>query len=175
VAAVSERENSRPTPDPTVLTTEQLERAIENVTKLLESRIKAVDDGCTLRFETVKGQFVLVERQRVEQKEDTTRAVEAAFSAAKEGITLQTTASERAITKSETAMLEQLKQLGANFKTEIKGVTDGLGEVKDRVSKIESLKQGGKEQLAAIYALAGFLVALLVIGGVLAASGAFGK
>jgi hypothetical protein len=96
-----ETPDQRPTPDPTILTTEQLLREVENATKLMESQIENVDAMCKQRFEQVKEQFALVEGQRVEQKRDTQDAVDAAFSASKEAVKEQTSASDRAIAKSE--------------------------------------------------------------------------
>jgi uncharacterized phage infection (PIP) family protein YhgE len=140
-----ETSDQRPTPDPTILTTEQLLREVENATKLMESQIENVDAMCKQRFEQVKEQFALVEGQRVEQKRDTQDAVDAAFSASKEAVKEQTSASDRAIAKSEASMLEQLKQLSTTFSQQIKAVTDTVGDLKERVQAIESVKQGRVE------------------------------
>jgi len=170
-----EAPESKPTPDPTVLTTEQLLREVDRVKELMQAEIKGLSDVSVEKFDSVETQFTLVERQRVEQKKDTKDAVDAALAAAKEAVKEQTTASGLSITKSETATAEQLKQLTVTFTTAINGVTVSFNDLKTRVERIENLKQGGREQLAGIYTVLGIIVALLVIGGVLAASGVFAK
>lgn len=143
----------------------------EHVETLLHGNAAISDE----KFRSVETTLNLVERQRVEQKKDTKDAVDAALQAAKEAVKEQTTASERAIAKSEAATNKQLEQLNVTFATAIKGVTDLLNDTKDRIAKVETLKQGGKDTISGIYAFAGFLVALLVIGGFLAAAGVFSR
>jgi ABC-type transporter MlaC component len=128
--------------DPTILTTEQLLREVANAVLLLESKIAGKEEVTAERLSSVETQFSLIERQRVEQKADTEKAVQAALSAAKEAVKEQTAASDKSITKSETATAEQLRQLTVTFDTAIKGLTDILSDTKDRVGKIESRKEG---------------------------------
>jgi chemotaxis protein histidine kinase CheA len=141
-----------PRPDPTLLTTEQLRREIAGVEKALDafrelydSKIESQSDIIGERFRSVDKQLVLVERQRVEQKEDTKAAVDAALTAQKEAVKEQTTASERAIAKSEAATTKQLDQQALTFRTAIEGLTDLVNDVKERVGKLESIKQGSVE------------------------------
>ena len=168
--------DTKPTPDPTVLTTEALQREVEAVkdlinitgdrfhTEIVQAR-DAHEESVRQRFIAVEREFELTERYRVEQKKDTKDAVDAALAAAKEAVREQTLASEKSILKSETATSEQLRQLTVTFTTAIAGVNDKFDDLKDRVNRIEGLKQGGKEAYAAIYAFAGFIVALIIIGG----------
>ena len=166
-------DTTKPTPDPTVLTTEQLLREVDRVKELMTSELRGLASVIEERFGSVGTQFDLVERQRVEQKKDTKDAVDAALAAAKEAVKEQTTASGMSIAKSETATSEQLKQLNVTFTTAILGVNDKFDDLKERVGRIENIKVGGKEQLASVYALAGFLGTALVIVTVLAANGVF--
>jgi hypothetical protein len=178
-------EEGKPTPDPTILTTEQLLREIDRLEKLMfaqvgglkdliEEKLSSVDSQFELwdngrveqstatkclinekvqglsaildeKLISVRTQFDLIERQRVEQKKDTKDAVDAALAAAKEAVKEQTTASDRSITKSETATSEQLKQLSATFGTATAGLGDVIADVKERVGKIESMKLGALE------------------------------
>lgn len=136
---------NKPTPDPTVLTTEQLLREAEWVNKLVDSKLGGIESVFDEKFSSVKEQFALVERQRVEQKKDTKDAVDAAFSAAKEAVKEQTAASDKSISKSETATTEQLKQLAQTITAAQKGTDDAISELKARVGKIEDVKQGAVE------------------------------
>jgi hypothetical protein len=182
-----------PVPDPSKLTTDQLHNEISNLKELLLSRINSIEHAIsnmpveveklivhlkeivTERFRSVERQLSQVEEQRVEQKLDTKAAVDAALTAQKEAVKEQTLASGLSIAKSEMATSEQLKQLNVTFTTAITGVLSSLNDLKERVGRIESIKQGGKEALFAVYALAGFILTLLVIGGILAAAGVFHK
>lgn len=164
---------SKPTPDPTILTTEQLLREVGGAQRFNRAQDDAMRDLLDEKFQSVQTQLSLVERQRVEQKNDTKAAVDAALAAAKEAVKEQTTAFGLATAKSETATAEQLKQLTVTFTTAISGVTNQLGDLKTRVERIENLKQGGRDQVAAIYAFVGFLVAIITLGAVIAATGGF--
>jgi hypothetical protein len=168
---------SVPVPDPTALTTENLRREILGLRELLESK-SAGDLALVLeKFLKVEQQFELVERQRVEQKKDTKDAVDAALTAQKEAVKEQTTASERAIAKSETGTNKQLEQLAENFRTENSGLRVTIDDLKDRVRGIEANKQGASEvrvertsnvmQVTAVIGMVifflGFVVALVAL------------
>jgi hypothetical protein len=113
---------------------------------------------------TVQTQFDLIERQRVENKADTKAAVDAALAAAKEAVKEQTTASDRAITKSETATSEQLKQMNVTFTTAVQGISGPISDLKDRVTALESVRIGGKENMATMYVIVGLLITLALVG-----------
>ena len=107
--------SSAPSPDPTILTTEALQRAISTLkdsislqmTHESESRAAAdlslqshVDLQQILRdeqFDAVAREMKLVEDSRVEQKQDALASLAAALSAAKEAVKEQTTASALSI------------------------------------------------------------------------------
>jgi tetrahydromethanopterin S-methyltransferase subunit A len=133
----------RPTSDPTELTTKQLHREIEVIRDALKTRDGATDRLMVERFERVEQQFTLIERMRVEQKNDTKAAVDAALTAQKEAVKEQTTASDRAIAKSEAATGKQLEQLSTTFTATIDGLTALLNDTKERVVKNEATAKGG--------------------------------
>jgi hypothetical protein len=135
------------------------------------------------KFHRVDSQFELVELQRVEQKKDTKDAVDAALTAQKEAVREQTTASDRAIAKAEAAITKQMEQLAATFAVTFEGIRrdldlwrERIGQLEQRLVAIEQMKAGGREAVgdrraanAAIYALAGFILTVLTIAGILAA------
>jgi nitrogen fixation/metabolism regulation signal transduction histidine kinase len=161
--------------DPTVLTTEQLLREIEGMRReldamraLLEEKINSAGLVRSEQLNSVNTQFALIERQRVEQKADTTAAVAAALAAAKEAVKEQTTASEARTDKSEAGMSDRLKQLEQLFNTAIAASTVRTDDLRDRVKTLEAEKKGSGDAIKGIYALAGFLLVLLLIGGAVA-------
>jgi hypothetical protein len=101
-------EGSRPVPDPTLLTTEALLREISHLEKLIN-----------LRFE-------LIERQRLESKEDNQKALDAALLTAKDSVAALAAAAE----------LERSVILGS------------LGELKDRIIAVESTALGASQSRA---------------------------
>ncbi len=153
---------------------------IETSQAFLTAKLDGTAGVISQQFDSVDKQFQLVEVQRVEQKVDTKAAVDAALIAQKEAVREQTTASERAIAKSETATTKQLDQLGTTFNTAIAGVNVSLTDVKERVGKIESIKIGGQQQTdnsrgqtQTLAAIVGIFLAIISIVSVLAAAGVF--
>jgi flagellar motor switch/type III secretory pathway protein FliN len=169
--------DSRPIPDPTLLTTEALQREVATLRELIEqrldalaqvqdqiiSRVEAQADGHRAlddeRFMGIDQQFQLVEQQRIEQKGDTKAAVDAALTAQKEAGASQTAASEQAITKLESASTKQLEQLTSTFNTEVGAIRREIGDFKDRITVIEALKLGAQEQKEGLSTSAGITIA----------------
>ena len=114
----------------------------------IREAIGALEKHIMTRFGSIDREFTLIESRRVEQKVDTKVAVDAALSAAEKAVKEQTLASEKSILKSERAAEEQSKQQNATFTAALKGVTDILSDVKDRVVKVESRIAGGREHEA---------------------------
>jgi len=72
-------------------------------------------------------------------------AVDAAFAAAKEAVAEQNKGNDRAITKSETAVKEQLAALSTVTDAGLKGLEDKITDARDRLTTMESLTRGIKE------------------------------
>lgn len=157
-----------PRPDPTRLTSEQLHREIAALKSLLDERLKGMDVLVDEKFASIEKQFTLIERQRVEQKIDGERAIAAALQAAKEAVQEQTTASEKAINKSESATIKSIDALGEKFDTAFEGQRRDIDAMGQRVTSLEASKVGGKEASTGIYALAAFILVVLLIAGAVA-------
>jgi phage-related minor tail protein len=149
---------STPVPDPTALTTEALRREIQNLKEQMESKLDAAKELRDEKFNSVDDKLDLGERQRVEQKADTEKAITAALEAQKE-----------AANKSEAAVAKQLEQMQNTFKTEIGNLTTNMSDIKDRVGKMEAVKLGVSEQrvegrttTAGLYAAIGIAVTLVL-------------
>jgi len=149
---MTDNDDKRPTPDPTILTTEQLLREIQTLKDWVKAQIDGLDGVIDERFASVAKQFTLIERQRVEQKADTEKAVQAALSAAKEAVKEQTAASDKSIDKAQTSTASDVKQQGVTFATAIQSQDKQHNDLKDRVTNIEARGAGRKEDRAALYA-----------------------
>ena len=128
--------------DPTSRTLDTLHREIENVSDRLETLIISEARLSKERAEAVKLEFMLVERQRIEQKLDTKQAVDAALIAQKEAVREQTLASEKSIAKSEAATAKQIDAQSVSFSQAFASLTLSLNDQKDRIVAIEAGANG---------------------------------
>lgn len=154
----------KPTPDPTVLTTELMLREVDRVVRLLQAEMKGDREVNESRFAAMKHEFETFERNRVEQKTDNATAVTAAISAAEKNRQDQTTAMEKAILKSETSASEQSKLQYATVQESLKGILVSINDIKDRVGKIENIKLGMSEHKSEQRLETGSIVGLIGLG-----------
>jgi len=105
-------------------------RTLHEMPKRINEEVSHLEVLIDEKLRSVETQFDLVERGRVEQKVDTKAAVDAALIAQKEAVKEQTTASERAIAKSEAATTKQIDELNKTFSTLIEGVRREMGDLK---------------------------------------------
>ena len=119
-----------PVPDPTVLTTEQLRRELLNQRDYLEARMQGHVD----RIDTL---FTEGEKRSQALRVADSLALAAALQAAKEAVGEQNRSNGLAISKSEVAFIEALKQQQALFQTEIKAANDKIGVLTSRLDKGE--------------------------------------
>jgi hypothetical protein len=129
----------------------------------MNDKIAALEKLVMARFGSIERELALIEDRRVEQKVDTKVAVDAALSAAEKAVKEQTVASEKSIIKSETSAAEQSKQQNATFTAALKGVTDILADLKERVGKIEAIKVGATGRDDRLLVVLGLVIAALAI------------
>ena len=151
-------------PDPTARTLDTVNREV----KSLEQKIAvAMDYRGQLfdeKFSSVKREFDLVERNRIEQKADTKQAVDAALIAQKEAVREQTLASEKSIAKSETATAKQIDQQGLSYDRVTAALNTIIGDLKDRLVVMESAKKASSEDHASKRLDTTFLLQAVSIG-----------
>lgn len=157
--------NGKPAPDPTTATTSQLLRENFWLRELLETRMQGYDKAITLleqfaarqpttmdvqhqvlalrevtdeRFIGIKTQLLERDAQIEKASRDVKSAVDAAFAAAKEAVGEQDKSNALSITKSEGGFTKQIDGLIEIIKTTAKTVDDKIGDMKDRLTIIES-------------------------------------
>jgi hypothetical protein len=178
----------RPVPDPTKLTTEQLNREITSLRdatvaaqialrEILTTRMDGNDRAIQLlqahadklpewvnekiaaltvvtheKFSSIQTQFT--ERDvRTEQAAGAVKiAVDAALQAQKEAVGEQNKSSSTAISKSELATTKQIDQLSVLIQTMTKAFDDKIGDVKDRLVRIEGKDAATDPQSQALIA-----------------------
>lgn len=102
--------------------------------------------------------------KRIEQRiADNRAAFETALTAGKDAFLTQQTAAQNAINKSEAATLKQMDQIESKFGTEIKAISGNIDDIKTRITTLESLKAGSKEQKEDVKAIWGYVVGAIGI------------
>jgi cobalamin biosynthesis Mg chelatase CobN len=164
--AIPSSADSRPVPDPTALTTQQLNREISALREFVLGEIRHVREVSQVKFEAVAV-------RTAEQKADTKEAVDAALRAAREAVVLQTAAADKAIAKSEAAIAKQIDALVVQMDKSGDASDERIGDLKDRVRALETAKltkDEGSTKTGAIITLV--ISAILVIVAVVVAANA---
>jgi hypothetical protein len=174
---MNDESRSVPVPDPTKLTTDAVNAAVdvsrrelEAAVRLLGARMDGMDDVEREKICRFTDKFKTIESQRLEQKADVKAAVDAALAAQKE-----------AIGKSEAATKEQIVSLGTNAQTANEALRRDIDDLKSRVTIVEAMKTGAIEQKEKLtagaqlgIAVLGLLVAILSIAVVVILSNGAG-
>jgi transcriptional regulator NrdR family protein len=165
--------DSRPVPDPTALTTEQLHREIGALREFVLGEIQHVREISQVKFAAVEREFATVAERTAEQKTDTKDALDAALRAAKDAVALQTVASDKAIAKSEFAVTKVIDGLVTQMDKSAEVMREQLNDLKQRVGGLETTtktKDEGSTKASAVIALV--ISAILVIVSVIVAANA---
>ena len=135
-----------------------------------EQRFIALSDTVNERFLSIQTQFTERDVRTAQAAGAVKIAVDAALQAQKEAATETNKSSAAAITKSETATTKQIDQLGDLIRTMSKGFDDKIGDVKDRLTRLEGKGEGvDKTQTTHLtssgnlYAVLGVLVAVAAL------------
>lgn len=152
----------KPDPDPTILTTAQLEKAVDNLKELFNARLAALERIAQHnvdrldhlpsemreaighlqalqdeKFHSIGTQFAERDIRTEQTARDSKVAVDAALQAAKEAVGEQNKSSASAIAKSETATTKQIDAIGILIQTTSAGQSDKIDDLKERIGKVE--------------------------------------
>jgi len=160
----------KPRPDPTLLTTAALKQSIENLKEFLISRIAS---GEALLDAKINHNYLMDEKRhretrewfgygrdhRMEVKADAEKALERAFSAAKELTDQQRKCNEEAASKAESAFHEQLNAWKSEANVAREAMSSRLDELKERLDR-----GTGKEEYQT--KTQGWLIPMIVVGAI---------
>lgn len=160
----------RPVPDPTLLTTQQLEGAIRALREMMEARIDGMDRAIRLvesernifpsridekiaalgmvhdeRFRSVAAQFSERDARNTATIRDSKLALDAALQAVREATTLQNTSFAMAVAKSEAAMMKQIDQILSLVQTTKSTLDEKIDDLKERMTRNEGTGAGQRE------------------------------
>lgn len=206
-----------PVPDPSLLTTRQLQREIFGLRELVETRIESVQAANSLirgiletrldgmdkaikllqdtsdkfpsridekinalrdvheqrfasildshaeKFSSIQTQFKERDVRTEQSSKDSKVAVDAALQAAKEAVGEQNKSSALAIAKSEASTTKQIDQLTTLISQQQKGFDDKIGDVKDRINRIEGKGIGLSAGWGYLVGLIGAIVGLAAL------------
>lgn len=109
----------------------EIMKQVGGLKELMETKINTINILREEKFAKVEQRFTLIEAQRVEQKNDTTKAVESALHAAKELFDLQ----NESFTK-------QVDDQAIFIQKSVQGLEDKIADNKDRLTRIEGIAAG---------------------------------
>jgi hypothetical protein len=187
-AAPSRNGGTRPVPDPTVLTTQQLYREVSALREIIEARLNGNDKiveqlqthlderGAVVseavthlqrlheeKFRSISVQFAERDTRTEQTSRDSKVAVDAALQAAKEAVGEQNKSSALAIAKSEAATTKQIDAIGTLISTQGKGVDDKIDDIKSRLTTIEGHSKGLGDGWGFIVGAGGLLTAIIIV------------
>jgi hypothetical protein len=111
-----------------------VQKQVGTTRELLTERIDGISKVVALHVSHLEKQFDIIERQRIEQKNDTRQAVDDALKAAKEIFSQQNQANNLANAKSE-----------ASFSKQIDQQAERINDMKERLAKAEGRGGGLKD------------------------------
>lgn len=110
---------------------------------------------------TIEHRFDLMERDITRRVMDTKATIEAAFVASKEASSEQSKSNAIAVSKSEAAFSDQIKQLNINLQTITNAVNDKIDDVKDRVNLVEQAYKSGEGHTKGVGDMWGWVVGFI--------------
>ena len=174
-----------PIPDPTVLTTQQLQREIMALREILEARLAGNDKIATLlqvqldqkaasvntevnhlrreheeKFRSIATQFLERDIRTEQTARDSKVAVDAALQAQKEAAGAQNESNAASISKSEAAFTKQIDQIGVIINTTTKGTDEKIEDIKTRITQIEGRSAGHGETWGYVIGAIGVMIGL---------------
>jgi hypothetical protein len=137
----------------------EVDKAIGHLKEVVNGRLHTVDE----KFRSIDKQFI--ERDvRVEQAaNDTKTRVEAAFASQEKSAAKQAESFGLSIGKSESATTKQIDQLGLLIQQNTKALDDKIGDIKDRLTRIEGTGKGRGDVWGWIVAAIGAFAAVVSI------------
>lgn len=174
----------------------EIQKEVAHVKELLstkldiaEAKIIGYRDIQVARTAEVDKHFEHLDKVRSEDKREARALVDLALSAQKEASSVALTSANTAIEKAAQATdkrYDALDKAVAEMRADVSQMMPrkesearhsahetAVNTLTSQVVAVVNQKQGGKEQLTGMYALAGFIVSLIAIAGMLAAAGAF--
>ena len=131
-----------PRPDPTKLTTEQLDREVASLKEIIFTRLAGMEALSGQRLDEIQRQFLDQSEKFGVITQASKEAVEKALASAKEAIVEQNRASDLATTKSEANFTKAIDQQRQIIESQSKSNDVQVGDIKERLNKLEGMALG---------------------------------
>ena len=115
-----------PRPDPTLLTTAQLQVAIAALKELMEEKIASTNRLKEEKFKETWDRLDLMEKQRLETKVDSDKAIERALAAQERLFAQKNACNEEAANKAEASFTKQIEALKSEAAITTKAIYDRI-------------------------------------------------
>jgi hypothetical protein len=135
------------------------DKQIGHLKELIFGRLDTVD----VKFDGVQTQIIERDASVEKTARDTKTAVDAALAAAKELSNKQADSFALSIGKSETTTTKQIDQLGVIIQQNTKASDEKIGDIKDRLTRIEGTGKGRGDMLGWVVAGISTLAAIVSI------------
>jgi hypothetical protein len=146
-----------------------------DVPSMIDEKVHNLERLAIERFESVNQRFVERDTRSERESRDNKVAVDAAFAAQKEAAAKQDEANAKAIDKSEKSTAETIKTNQELTRATTDALIKAVDEVKTRVTTIESMRLGARDDRSALYAglaaLGGLISLLLILAALFATRG----
>jgi hypothetical protein len=152
-----------PVPDPTALTTEALKLSIANLKELMEAKLASNEKATASDFKELHVRLCLIEKQRLELKADSTKALEAALVAQERLFDQKNKCNEEAAAKAEAAFTKQIESLRSEAQIAREGLSERINGVKERIDRGEGRGAGISQLAGWIFGAVGMVVGLIAI------------
>ena len=140
-------EGSLPIPDPTLLTTQQLQREIILLRRLLFQRVKCLEEITSGKLKVIAVKFKERDRRFKQIDIDNKAAIKTALATTKE-----------AANKTEQSFSNQLEQITTTIRVANKGYDTQINDLKIRITTLETQKKSASESWGIIALLLGLLI-----------------
>jgi cation transport regulator ChaB len=137
---------------------------IEGIPGQIDEKVGHLQSLADEKFASVAKQFEERDTRSERESRDNKVAVDAAFAAQKEAAAKQDEGNQKAIDKSEAATAEKIAKLNELFTVAIAALGDKVDDLKDRVGRMEAIKQGGTETRSGLFGAIAAFGTVVVVG-----------
>lgn len=141
----------------------RIDEKITALREVQEEKLRALETTHGEKFSSIQTQFRERDVRTEQSSKDSKVAVDAALQAAKEAVGEQNKSSALAIAKSETAVTKQIDQLVILIQQMNNAFDDKIGDLKDRLTRIEGGKAGASSLWGILLGGVGLIGTLLAI------------
>jgi len=150
-------------PDPTILTTKSLEREVQHLKELVETRFNGGDKAIKLLQDTADKipQHIIDEVETLRAlHNERFQSIATKFADSKVAVDAALQAAEKAGNKTEDSFTKQIDQIGEQIRAGAKSSDDKIDDLKTRLTTIEGRSSGHGETWGYIVGAVGMIIGL---------------